>query len=85
MARKSKKIGEYTVHELSVREMLPLMRELSGEGEEGQIKLMGAAVHHNGAAIGDEGAYELGMSDYVALMTAVTAINGLDDNAGKKS
>ena len=84
MARKSKKIGEYTVHELAVREMLPLMRELSEDSDEGQLQLIGRAVHKDGQAIGVEAAYDLGMGDFIALMSAVTEVNGLDDD-GKKS
>ena len=79
MKRKSVKIGQFEVCELSVREMMPIMRMMGEDSEEGQLHLIGAAVKIDGKAIGHEAVEELGMRDYMKLVNAVTAINGLDD------
>jgi len=77
MKRKSVKIGQFEVCELSVREMMPLMRIMGEDSEDGQMHLIGAAVKIDGKAIGHEAVEELGMGDYMKLVTAVSEINGL--------
>ena len=79
MKRKSMKVGDYEVCELAVREMLPVMRLMSEDAENGQLHLLGAAVKVNGIAIGYDAVEELGMSDYMKLVNAVTKLNGLDE------
>jgi len=85
MALKTEKIKlngvEYTVKELSVRVLLPLISKMSGENIEGQIELLGLAVEVNGQPLG-AGAGELGASTFMPLIKRVTAINGMDADAG---
>tara|TARA_B110000977_G_scaffold79854_1_gene107112 strand:+ start:65 stop:316 length:252 start_codon:yes stop_codon:yes gene_type:complete len=78
MKRKMIKIEDFEVHELAVREMLPIMKIMGEDTEEGQMHLLGAAVKINGEPIGVENVEELGMSSYMKLVTAVAELNGLD-------
>ena len=78
MARKTKMVGDYEVHELSVKVMMPIIKVIQEDDSAGQLELIGASVHENGQPIGVEGAEDLGMSDFTKLAAAVVEINGLD-------
>ena len=78
MKLKKTKVEDFEVCELSVREMLPVMRMMSEDSEAGQLELLGAAVKINGVAVGSEAIQELGMGMYMKLIGEVTKINGLD-------
>lgn len=78
MARKNKKVGAYEAWELSVKEMMPIMRVMSEDSEDGQIELMSVAVKQNGQSVGREAIEEMGMSEYMSLISVVTDLNGMD-------
>jgi len=76
--RKHKKVGDYEVWELSVKEMMPIMRKMNEDANEGQLHLIGTAVKQKGESIGYDVAGEMGMSQYMGLASEVASINGLD-------
>ena len=78
MKLKKAKVDDFEVCELSVREMLPVMRIMGEDSEAGQLELLGASVKINGVAVGSEAIQELGMGVYMKLIGEVTKINGLD-------
>lgn len=82
MKLKKTKVGDFEVCELSVREMLPVMKLMGEDSEAGQLEMLGTAVKLNGTAIGSEAIQELGMGMYMKLIGEVTKINGLDDSLG---
>lgn len=72
---------EYTIRELPVRQLLPLISKMSAENIEGQIELLGISVEVGGKPLG-EAAGELGASVFMPLVKRVTKINGMDADAG---
>ena len=81
--RKNKKVGDYEVWELSVKEMMPIMRMMNEDANDGQLNLIGTAVKQKGESIGYEVAGEMGMSQYISLASEVAAINGLDSEGNE--
>jgi hypothetical protein len=85
MALKSEKIKidgvEYVVNELPVKQFLPMVEKLSEGSAEGQIMLLGAAVHVGGKPIG-EGAGDLGASVFMPLVKRVLKVNGMEQGEG---
>lgn len=78
MALNTEQIGEYTVVELKVKELLPLM-EGGTEGTEFQQVLLQNCVHtKEGKQIG-KALDELGMSIYMKLVNAAMRVNGMDE------
>lgn len=77
----------YTVRELTIGQMLPLMGRMQGEDAEDQQKaqldMVSACVHTaDGAPLG-EAVINLGLSTYMMLTKAVLKINGMDDLKGE--
>lgn len=79
LKEKQVSVGEvlYTVRELTIGQMLPLMERLQGDDStKAQMDIISLSVHINGEAIGD-GVSELGFSAYMELSKHVMAINGM--------
>lgn len=71
---------KYTVHELSVREAMPLMKAADDEDQmEQQLRLITASVKVNGQPLKDAG--DLGMGVYTQLATLTMKVNGLGDDS----
>jgi len=70
----------YTVSEIRVGDMLPILPELQKGGEEAQdaqITMMKLCIHQKGKPIGDE-VLNLSMAAYIKLSHEVMEINGLE-------
>ena len=71
---------KYTVKEPNVGVIFPLMKLLDTDPQTFQIELAKTVIYVDGAPIGD-GLLELGLSDYMKLITEVVAISGLGDSS----
>jgi hypothetical protein len=70
---------DYTIRELTIGQMLPLMEKLQGEDStKAQMEIVSLSVCVDGNPIGDEAA-NLGFSTYMGLSKHVMAINGMGD------
>lgn len=85
MLRKEKTVKidgeEFTVREVSVGDVMPLMPKFGGEeANQATMELMKKCIYRNGQPVGD-GVSEFGLSLYMKLADHVIEINGL--GAGK--
>lgn len=72
----------FEVRELSVGDMMPLIRKLSDDPEAAQLEIMRRSVHLNGSPMGEE-FDKLPGSMLMKLMSLVMEINNLGDDEGK--
>ena len=85
---KEVKIGDekYTVKEISMGDMLPIMPRLQGSAEEqqnAQFDMMKKCIFLDNKAVGDA-LMQLGVRAYMQLTHAVLEVNGLDGVEGGK-
>ena len=75
---------DYTVRELTIGQMMPLMERLSGDdSQKAQLELVSLSVHAaSGEALGDD-VSGLGLSSYMELSKHVLDVNGLGDSGNE--
>lgn len=81
--RKEKQVSvdgdEFTIREISIGEMMPIMSRLGGDdSEQAQLDMMKLCVIVNGQPIGDA-ISELGIRTYLELMSDVLEVNGMTE------
>ena len=84
--KKVVRLGEtnFTVTEIKMADMLPIMPRLTTDPEAAQLDMMKACVMVDGKPIGDD-VLQLGVKSYMKLTKAVMDVNGLkEDEAGKE-
>jgi hypothetical protein len=69
---------KFTVSELPVKVILPLVNKMGEDNGEGQFELLGEAVSINGKKLGAE-AGELGAGTFMPLIKVVMRLNGMND------
>ena len=75
---------DFTVRELSVRDMMPLMAQLESDPVAGQADLMRKSVHVDGKPLGDS--YEdLPTSVMMKLIPVVLRVNSLGQEGNEES
>lgn len=88
MNRKEKQVTirgvEFTVREIRLGDMLPLMKRFGGDDNaEAQLEMVKKAVYVNGEQVGDA-LDEYGFGIYGELVQAVLEVNGMTgDDEGK--
>lgn len=83
---KKVKVGDatFTVTEIKMADMLPIMPRLTTDPEAAQLDMMRACVMIDGKPIGDD-VLQLGVKSYMKLTKAVMDVNGLrEDESGKE-
>ena len=73
---KSKKVKEFEVRELTVGALLPIMDLMSSDPQKFQLELAKACIFKDGEKLGEK-VLELGLGDYVSLMSVVMEVSGL--------
>jgi hypothetical protein len=69
---------KFTVQEITIGEILPIMPRLQGdEAQQAQLEMMQLTIFRNGAVMG-ESVSGLGLSTYLTLAEEVMKVNGLD-------
>lgn len=76
------KIGgeEYIVKEVTIGEMLPLMNQMSKDGEaaqQAQLDMLKLCIYKDGKLLG-HGVMDLGLQAYLKLVQAAVEVNGLE-------
>ena len=67
----------FEVRELSVRDLMPIIKMLNDDAEEGQNQLMAKSVYQNGLQLGDTFG-DLPASVMMELVPHVMSVNSLD-------
>jgi hypothetical protein len=80
---------EYTVKELTIGEMLPLMPRMQNTEDhealqEAQMEMMQKCIYKDGQLLG-EGVMNIGLKGYLKLVTAAIEINGLSSEGKGQS
>ena len=71
---------EFEVRELSVRDLMPIIRMLNDDPEEGQNQLMEKSVYQDGQQLGEDFG-DLPAAVMMDLVGPVMAVNSLDEAA----
>ena len=74
---------EFEVRELSIKEMLPLLKVLEDDPVTGQAEMMRLSLHVDGEPIG-EGYDDLPASMMMKLVPVVMEVNNLSGDEGKE-
>ena len=75
---KTEEVDGYTVRELSVRELMPMM-EGGIEGSDFQMALLKTCVTDGGGNPIGDALMDLGVSTYMKLVNAAMRVNGMDE------
>jgi len=78
------KDDEFTVNEITMKDMMPIMPRLTGSPEEqqtAQVDMMNLSITLEGEPVD---VLQLGVRAYIKLSRAVMAVNGLSDIEGGK-
>ena len=73
---------DFEVRELSIKQLMPIIREMDTNPEEGQMQLLAASVYVDGVALGAD-FEDLPASLMMQLAPHVMEVNNLDDSEEK--
>ena len=74
----------YTVRELTIGQMMPLMERLQGdEATKAQMDMVALSVHDSSGPLSDR-VSDLGFSAYMELSRYVMSVNGIDAGEGNE-
>ena len=73
---------DFEVRELSIGQLMPLIRLMNDDAEEGQMRLMAASIYVDGVALDDD-FEDLPASMMMQLAPHVMEVNNLEDDEEK--